>query len=141
MMQAPIGIWIDHRRALVFDLRDPSGCCMMTVESHASEARGTGKAMRHVPPHRFGGSTEHHVKHGHDGAIASFYREVIDAVRDQPAMVVVGPGKAHSELVAALGEIKGQHPEVVAELGLDAHLSEAQIAARLRELAREHPAA
>jgi hypothetical protein len=93
-MKTNIGLWIDHRKAVIVSLTD------------------SGENLREVPSHM-----EKHVRYSGGAAdvsgedqrdmrfadhLARFYEKVIARIRNADAILILGPGEAKGELKARL---------------------------------------
>ncbi len=90
-MKKRVGVWIDHRKAVVVSLTEkgeeikqmPSG-----MEKHVRFARGSSEA----------GSSEDMRDRQFAGHFDSYYENVVAEIRDAEAIFLFGPGEAKGEL-------------------------------------------
>lgn len=135
-MERPIGIWIDHRRAVVYDLASKSATAIAVIDSGADEQRGPFEAIRHVLPHRYGGSRAHHMQRRRERTLEGFYARVAHAINAHAEVVIGGPNGAGGELAEHLGAAKQRSPRVLGVTHLDTHLSDHAVVEALRALAK-----
>ncbi len=125
-MSSEIGVWIDHREAVIVSL---SG-------EHEELKRLASNMEKHV---RYGGAAEQDSAEDQrdrrfTGHLNKYYDEVVALVRDAESILVMGPGEAKGELVERL-EREQLRERVVGVLAAD-KMTEGQVAARVREYYR-----
>jgi molybdopterin converting factor small subunit len=123
-MKKVIGLWIDHRKAVV-----------VIVSDEAEEVREITSHMdKHV---RFasGDSQDGSSEDGRDrqfgNQLNSYYDKVITVIRDGDSIQIFGPGEAKGELKKRL-ESKGLGERIVGVETVD-KMTDRQIAAKVRE--------
>ena len=122
-MKKRVGVWIDHRKAVVVSLTEkgeeikqmPSG-----MEKHVRFARGSSEA----------GSSEDMRDRQFAGHLDSYYENVIAEIRDAEAILLFGPGEAKGELEKLL-KSKGLGGCIVGVETVD-KLTDPQIAEKVR---------
>lgn len=135
-MKKDVGLWIDHRRAvLVISLDQEEEIKQITsgMEKHvrysdASHASGAGGEANDA-------TTEDGRDRRFDDHLNKYYDEVIAYLRDATAIVILGPGEAKGELQKRL-EFYGLSDRIVASQTSD-KLTDDQIAAEVRQYFRE----
>lgn len=126
-----MGIWIDHRNAVLVSLGNGSATVSRLeseVESRAHSAggwRAGGTAVAQCV------SNEQRVDERHKHQLHAFYRNVIKAAEAAERVLIFGPGAAKQELAAEFGKIKGAHAEVAAVEARD-KMTEPQITAHVK---------
>jgi hypothetical protein len=128
--QKQVGLWIDHRKAIIVTLAD-KGHEIKQIESHLeSDARPSAGWPAH--------SGEDYRSNAHDhqdrrftGHLDKYYDEVISAFHDAQSILIFGPGEAKGELKKRI-ESKKLHCRIVAVETTD-EMTEPQIAAKVRQ--------
>lgn len=118
-----VGIWIDHKRAVIVDIS----------ADHAS----TSTLVSDVAPHPHyagsqegGGEKKYEERHGH--ALDRFYDDVIKQVGASDALLILGPGEAKLQLKARLDRSSALPRSTVAIESSD-ELTDPQIVAKVKE--------
>jgi len=87
-MQGPVALWIDHRQAV-----------MAFLAGEAHEVKRIESDMeKHVRYSSHEGGAEDARDRRFAGHLARYYDEVVAAVRDAEAILILGPGEAKHEL-------------------------------------------
>jgi hypothetical protein len=130
-MKKDIGLWIDHRKAVV-----------VTVSDEGEEIKEITSPMdKHV---RFAsgdsedGSSEDVRDRQFGNRLDSYYDTVIDVIGDGDSIQIFGPGEAKGELEKRL-ESKGLGGRIVSVETVD-KMTDRQIAAKVRERLRKKQA-
>jgi hypothetical protein len=89
-MKKNMGVWIDHRKAVVISLNGESD------EIH-SIASGVEKHVRYS-----GGKPEDQQEHRFTNHLNEFYASIISALDDAESILLLGPGEAKVELKTRL---------------------------------------
>ena len=128
-MKKEVGLWIDHRQAVVVTLLDGTEEIKRITSDIEQQVRYTGSShgsrddtteiRRDREDRRF------------DRYLSQYYRTVIDSLIDADAILIFGPGEAKGELKKQMeSEGLGEH---IVGLETTDKLSDSQIAARVRE--------
>ncbi len=97
-MKINVGVWIDHRKALVVRLHDD------TEETH-SIVSDIGKHVRYA-----GGKPEDQIENKFTNQLNEYYAKVISLLKDAGAILILGPGEAKGELSKRLSaELSDSH--------------------------------
>ncbi len=127
-MKYDIGLWIDHRKAVV-----------VKISAEGEEVREITSYMeKHV---RFAsgdsedGSAEDVRDRQFENRLNSYYDTVIAVIRDGDSIQIFGPGEAKGELKKRL-ESKGLAERIVSVETVD-KMTDRQIAAKVRERVRK----
>lgn len=122
-MKSNMGLWIDHRKAVIVSLRDK------------------GEEIREIPSHmekhvRFSGgaqdaSAEDQRDRKFTGHLHKYYDKVVSCVRDADSILILGPGEAKVELKTRLEneELGGR----IAGIETMDKMTDRQLAAKVRE--------
>ena len=131
-MSRMVGIWIDHREAVLVSLENgATSVCLVESEvgqhfrpSGGWKAGGTSVAQSIVKEQ----TADERRKHG----LQAFYRKIIEKVNGKISEVFIfGPGEAKHELIKEIEKIKGSHITISAVETCD-RLTEPQIAAKVK---------
>ena len=134
-MKKEVGVWIDHREAII-----------VTVEGARDEIRRVESGMeKHVRFHGGAGSRAPHVTQAAEDKrerqfedhLHKYYDEVVSSLRDAESILILGPGEAKTEFQKRL-EGAGLGERIVGAETVD-KMTERQIAARVRENLRSKP--
>jgi hypothetical protein len=127
-MSTQIGLWIDHRKAVIVTLAE-AGEEIRTIVS-GMEKRVRFKSGRNDEL----GSTEDIRERQFGQHLNRYYDEVIAAVREADSIHIFGPGEAKLELENRLE--RAGLKNCVATVETADKMTDRQIAARVRELLR-----
>jgi len=122
-MKRKVGLWIDHKKAVIFNLSDEG----------AEIKRISSEMEKHV---RFsGGMQEESAEDQRDkrftGHLNNYYDEVISYIRSAESILIFGPGEAKRELKERL-EIEKLHGNIVGIETVD-KMTDNQIVAKVRQ--------
>lgn len=93
-MTTNVGLWIDHRKAVIVSLRDHTERkkeIASGMEKHVRYSGGAAKAS---------GEDQRDMRF--EGHLDKYYGKVVSAIRGADAILIVGPGEAKVELKARL---------------------------------------
>jgi len=118
-----IGLWIDHRKAVIVIISD-EGEQVSEITSHMEKhTRFAGRGSEH-------GSDEDMRDRQFENHLNAYYDRVIAAIRDGDSIQIFGPGEAKGELKKRL-ESEGLKGHVLAIEAAD-KMTDRQIAAKVR---------
>ena len=123
-MKNQVGLWIDHRKAVIVTVTDQGEETRLiesNMEKHVRFASGSSED----------GSAESTRDRQFAGHLDAYYDKVIASIRDADSILIFGPGEAKGELEKRLegGELKGR---IVGIETVD-KMSDRQIAAKVRQ--------
>jgi hypothetical protein len=123
-MKSEIGLWIDHRQAVIVMVTDASEVTkriISNMEKHVRFSSGSSEdgSQEDVRDRQFGNS------------LNSYYADVIAVIRDADSIQIFGPGEAKGELEKRL-ESEGLKGHIVGIETVD-KMTDRQIAAKVRE--------
>jgi len=127
-MKKEIGLWIDHRKAVVVIISD-EGEEVKEITSHME------KHVRYSNDTTEGGSSEDVRDRQFENRLNSFYDAVVAVIRDGYTVQIFGPGEAKGELKKRL-ENAGFKGHILAVETVD-KMTDRQIAAKVREHLRK----
>jgi len=126
-MNKRVGLWIDHRKAVIVMIRDEQEELMKissNMEKHVRFSSGDGSedgSSEDVRDRRFG----NHLN--------SYYDEVIAYIRDADSIQIFGPGEAKGELEKRIKH-EGLKAHILAVETVD-KMTDPQISAKVRNAA------
>jgi len=131
MLNNKVGVWIDHRRAVIVAVtptEQHSVRIVSNVEKHLertgdSPLKGRFEAAQ-VP-------ADDRRQRALTGALNIFYDAVLAAVRDATSLIILGPGEAKGQLKSRL--LKKKLGARIAAVEAMDNASDRQIAAKVRE--------
>ncbi len=123
-MKSEIGLWIDHRQAVIVvvtDAGEETKRIISNMEQHVRFSSGSSEdgSQEDVRDRQFG------------NRLNSYYDEVIAVIRDADSIQIFGPGEAKGELEKRL-EHEGLKGRIVDIETVD-KMTDRQIAAKVRE--------
>ena len=123
-MKSEIGLWIDHRQAVIVvvtDAGEETKRIISNMEKHVRFSSGSSEdgSQEDVRDRQFG----NHLN--------SYYAEVIAVIRDADAIQIFGPGEAKGELEKRL-EHEGLKGRIV-DIETADKMTDRQIAAKVRQ--------
>ena len=127
-MKKGIGLWIDHRKAVVVSVSNEGEKIMEITSTMEKHVRFTGGATT-------AGSSEDVRDRQFENRLNNYYDAVIAVIRDGDSIQIFGPGEAKGELKNRL-ESKGLGGRIVNVETVD-KMTDRQIAAKVRERLRK----
>lgn len=122
-MKKDIGLWIDHRKAVIVMLSDKGE----EVREITSQME---KHVRYSDDTSEGGSAEDMRDRQFDNHLHAFYDAVVAVIRDADSLQIFGPGEAKGELKKRL-EREGFKGQLLGIETVD-KMTDRQIAAKVR---------
>ena len=109
-MKKKVGLWIDHRNAIVVSLynkREDVEVILSKVEKHLSRSENEN----HNNPYETQQIPADDIKQRvFTGELNVYYDSVVEAIRDANAIFIFGPGEAKNELKARIEKSNlGEH--------------------------------
>ena len=122
-MKTNVGVWIDHRKAVIVSLRDKEEEIREVSSGMEKHVRYSGRATE--------GSGEDQRDMRFAGHLHKYYETIVSCIRDADAILILGPGEAKGELRTCLeGEALGGRIVGIATVD---KMTEHQIAAKVRQ--------
>jgi hypothetical protein len=122
-MKTEVGVWIDHRQAVVVTIAGESEATTRVTSNMEQHVRYSGAAQED--------SAEDQRDRRFTGHLDQYYDEVIARIRAADSILILGPGEAKGELVARL-EKEDLRGRIVGIQTTD-KLTDRQVAARVRQ--------
>jgi stalled ribosome rescue protein Dom34 len=122
-MKTKVGLWIDHRQAVIVRLTDGVQKTRRVMSDMEKHVRFSGRAET--------SSAEDQRDRRFAGHLHKYYEKVASSVRDAESILILGPGEAKIELKTCLesGAFSGR---VVVVETVD-KMTDRQIAAKVRQ--------
>jgi hypothetical protein len=131
-MSNKIGIWIDHRKAVMIVV-SPGHVTTQTVESDVGpHSRYSGRAASATPDRPQAGRGEKRYEAHNRESLDRYYDEVIRQMGQPEALLIFGPGEAKLQLKDRLRHSKALS-EVVIETESTDKLTDTEIVARVKQ--------
>ena len=130
-MKKEIGLWIDHREAIIVIVTDDGEEIKHLASNSGKHVRYSGSAHSETPNGLKEVTSEDRRDRKFTNNLNSYYDEVIALVRDADSIQIFGPGEAKGELEKRL-EHAGLKEHVLAIETMD-KMTDHQIAAKVRE--------
>jgi ABC-type branched-subunit amino acid transport system substrate-binding protein len=129
-MNKQIGLWIDHKRAVLLSLSE-TGERIQKIESGIDRhTRYRGSTHPRTPYSAQYQQGDDQLDNKFNEQLNKFYSQVIAAIRDSDAILILGPGLAKSEFSKRLAHEKVRSRVVGIETA--DKMTERQLAARVR---------
>jgi hypothetical protein len=125
IMKKEIGLWIDHRKAVIVTIADGKEEVKEIISQMEKHVRYRG----HNDTERNAGEDVRDRKFGNH--LNSFYDEVVAVLRDADSIQIFGPGEAKGELEKRI-EHEGLKARIFAVETVD-KMTDRQIAAKVRD--------
>ena len=123
-MTSKVGLWIDHKKAVMVFLTDGSEEIRVIASNMEKHVRFSGDSSEQ-------GSADDMRDRQYASHLDRFYDDVIAYIHDAESILLLGPGEAKGEL-AKLLESKGLKQRLVGIETVD-KMTDHQIAARVRQ--------
>ena len=130
-MKKEIGLWIDHREAVLVILTEGTEEILHITSSGEKHLRYSGRSHSRTPEGLKEVTAEDQRDRKFGNQFNKYYDEVIAAVRDADAIQIFGPGEAKGELKKRI-ERNGLKAHILVIETVD-KMTDRQIAAKVRE--------
>jgi hypothetical protein len=130
-MKRKVGLWIDHRKAVIVFLAGEAEeikCIKSNVEKQDRRSTGSRHEGRFESQSAPAGDRHERAFMGH---LNIYYDEVISCIRDAESILIFGPGEAKGELKKQI-EREGLGGHIVGVETVD-EMTDGQIAAKARQ--------
>jgi len=136
-MKTTVGLWIDHRKAVVVAITDEGEEMALTISKVEKQLRRSGDSPLKGPYEALQVPADDSRGKKLTGQYNIYYDAVIATIRDADSILLFGPGEAKGELQERIekGKLRGR---IVAVETVD-KMTDRQIAAKARQYFREHP--
>jgi len=130
-MKKEIGLWLDHRDAIIVILTDGVEEIKHITSNSEKHIRYSGSSHSKTPEGLKEVTSEDQRDRKFDNQLNKFYDELIASIRDADSIQIFGPGEAKGELEKRLKheQIKGQ----ILTVETADKMTDRQVAAKVRE--------
>jgi stalled ribosome rescue protein Dom34 len=130
-MKRVVGLWIDHRKAVIVTIVGEGKEIILTMKSHMEPHVRFAGSSRSKASQSLEATSEDMRDRRFADRLNTFYDEVISHIREAESILVFGPGEAKGELEKRL-ESKGLGRRIVGVETID-KMTDGQIAAKVRQ--------
>lgn len=130
-MKKVIGLWIDHREAIIVILSEGVEETRHIISNSGKHIRYSGSSHSKTPQGLKEITAEDQRDRKFTNTLNKFYDEVIAVIRDAETIQIFGPGEAKGELEKRL-EHEGLKAHILAVEAAD-KMTDRQISAKVRE--------
>ena len=130
-MKKEIGLWLDHRDAIIVILTDGGEEIKHITSGSGKHMRYSGSSHSKTPSGLKEVTSEDQRDRKFENQLNQYYDEVIAVIRDAESIQIFGPGEAKSELKKRL-EHEGMEGHILAIESVD-KMTDRQISAKVRE--------
>jgi len=130
-MTKEVGLWVDHREAIIAILTDGSEEIKHIASSNAKHIRYSGSSHSKTPEGMKEVTSEDQRDRKFGNILNKYYDEIIAVIRDAEFIQIFGPGEAKGELNKRLDH-EGLKARVLAVETVD-KMTDRQVAAKVRE--------
>lgn len=96
-MQKQIGLWIDHRKAVMTTLIDGTETTHEIISGLEKRPRFSDNPRAKVPDEKIMAMNENSRDRQYDNLLEVFYSQVLSLIKDADAIWIIGPGEAKQE--------------------------------------------
>jgi len=131
-MKQNVGLWIDHRKAIVVTIENDKEAAQVIESNVEPRVRFSGGSRTATPysPQEIASERKRDERYRHH--LDAYYSEVIQAIRDADSILIFGPGEPKGELKKAIEESKDMGRRIVGVESAD-KMTQRQIAAKVRD--------
>jgi hypothetical protein len=122
-MKRKVGLWIDHKKAVIFSLSDEGAEIKRISSELEKDVRFSGGEQKE--------SAEKHKDKRLAGHLNNYYDEVLSYIRNAESILIFGPGEAKVELKKRLENME-LHKRIVGFETVD-KMTDNQIVAKVRQ--------
>ena len=130
-MKKEIGLWIDHREAIIVILTDGAEEIKHLSSNNGKHMRYSGSSHSKTPEGLTEVTSEDQRDRKFGNDLNKFYDEIIASIRDADSIEIFGPGEAKGELEKRI-EQEGLKAHILAIETMD-KMTDHQISAKVRE--------
>jgi len=130
-MKKQVGLWIDHREAILVILTDGVEKITRITSSNGKHVRYSGSSHSKTPPGLKELTSEDQRDRKFGNQLNIYYDDVIAALRDADTIQIFGPGEAKGELEKRI-QREGLKAQIVTIETVD-KMTDRQISAKVRE--------
>ena len=130
-MSTRVGLWIDHRKAIVVAVTDKVEEIALVISAVEKQARRSLSSRHEGPYEPQQVPADDSRQRAYAGHLNIYYDAVIACIRDAESILIFGPGEAKGELKKRLDD-NGLGPRIAGVETVD-KMTDRQIAAKVRQ--------
>ena len=130
-MKKEIGLWLDHREAVIVVLTDGREEIKRITSGSGKHIRYSGSSHSKTPIGMKEVTSEDQRDRKFGNQLNKYYDELVAAIRDAESILIFGPGEAKAELEKRL-DLQGLKTHILAIETVD-KMTDRQISAKVRE--------
>lgn len=135
MMGTRIGVWIDHKKAVIVVAgQDTAATVESDVPRHTRFSGGSGHPGGHISQR---GRSEKRGEERNRNALDQYFDDVIVKLGDAESVLILGPGEAKTQLAERLG-LATKRPQPTIAMETTDKLTDAQIVAKVSRYFAAH---
>jgi len=96
-MQKQVGLWIDHRKAVMITLTDGTESTREVISGLEKRTRFSDNTRAKIPDKKIMSMNEDTRDRQFDNHLEVFYSQVLSLIKDAAAIWIIGPGEAKDE--------------------------------------------
>jgi hypothetical protein len=129
-MRAKVGLWIDHRKAIVVTVTDKGQEIVLVISAVEKQRRRSGDSPLKGPYEQQQVPADDRRQRTFTGHLNVYYDAVIACIGDAESVLIFGPGEAKGELKKRLkrNKLGGR----IADVETVGKMTDRQIAAKVR---------
>jgi len=104
-MSTKVGLWIDHRKAIVVVVTDKGEERGLVISAVEKQARRSSSSRHSGPFEPQQVAADDSRQRAFTGHLNIYYDAIIAAIRDSESILIFGPGEAKGELKKRLGKV------------------------------------
>ena len=130
-MRAKVGLWIDHRKAIVVTVTDKGEEIVLVISAVEKQRRRSGDSPLKGPYEQQHVPADDRRQRTFTGHLNVYYDAVIACIGDAESILIFGPGEAKGELKERLkrNNLGGR----IADVETVGKMTDRQIAAKVRQ--------
>lgn len=130
-MGTKVGLWIDHRKAIVVGVTDKGEETRLIISKVERQLRRSGDSPLEGPHERQQVPADDSRQRKHTGQLNIYYDAVIACIRNAESILIFGPGEAKGELQKRLNK-DNLDRRIVGVETVD-RMTDHQVAAKVRQ--------
>ena len=96
-MQKQVGLWIDHRKAVLITLTDGTESTREIISGFEKRPRFSDNPRAKIPDEKHMAVNENSRDRQFENLLEDFYTQVLSQIKDADAIWIIGPGEAKQE--------------------------------------------
>ncbi len=129
-MKTKAGLWIDHRKAIIVTISNKNEALEVIESDVEKQLRRTGDSPLKGRHESFNVPADNSRYKAHAEHLSSYYKDIVECLRNAESILIFGPGEAKSELKGYLEQNKLD--ERIADIETADKMTDNQILAKVR---------